>query len=1245
MYDDIFKEIIHSMTSFDDFCDRLNRVHTNKVRGTYFEWFAKLLLLHDPRYSNFVKKCWLLEELSFNTLKRLKIPDNDIGIDIVVKTHNGEYFAVQVKYRKHIECCINWESLSTFFGLAFGLTNKFKKGILFTNTIKPNKYVENQQNMIYILNHSLKDITENTFIKIKNVVLETNISEKITKSPRQYQIEIIEKAIEYYKENDKGRLYMPCGTGKTLVCRWIADKLTDKKRICIVVPSLYLLSQMYSDWVEDKKCNYLLVGSDAEIKTQDDIGLLLTTNSDDINTYLTEHVDDTVVIITTYQSSDVFANVCQKSEFELDLIIFDEAHKTVGSDDRIFSCLLSDDNITTKKRLFTTATEKVYKGENEDILSMDDTEKYGDVIYSYSFKKAIENGQLCDYQVIAPLINDDGFWKVVKDNKYVIDKTIREKEIESRYYMTAYLLCRNIKEKGLTHILTFNNINDNAKMLCEILRKMLEQMNIDCNCYHLTGDSSMKERRRVVDQFVKDKCAIISSARIFQEGINIPIVDCVCFVDNKLSVIDIIQSVGRVLRLYEGKKMGYIIIPTLINIEESDDNIFDIDPNDFGLVKNILKALGTVDKRLIDEFITKDNKAFSGSNRKFITEPPPNIEWDSNLKISIDDLVDKIGTIICDRWGEVNWFQNLDAVKKYITENGKRPNNDGGKGNLGRWIGTQQRKYGTKTECMKNEEIYDRWTEFIHDYKDYLQNGEEKWFKTLNAVKKYMNENNILPFRTSENIEEKKLGAWISTAKANYKNKTQCMKNKEIYDKWTNFIEKYNEFFKTNEESWVEKLDCVKKYIDENCKRPSQTDKNNEIKVLGRWITTNIKKHKAKKECMENKKIYSKWSLFIEEYKEYFKENEESWFEKLDCVKKYIDLNHKLPSTNDKNQEIKSLCMWISNQKNSYKKKEECMKKIKIYEAWSNFTEEYNEYFITYDELWFENLDKCKKYIDLKHKLPSTIDKNQEVSLLRRFINRQINKFNKKSNCIKNKEMCDMWTEFITEYNEYFKTNEKKWVENLDKCKKYIDLNHKLPSTIDKKQEVIRLGRFIDGNCRSYKNKNKCMKNNKIHDKWIDFVEKYDKYFKTNKEKWFEIFNKVKIYIDKNEKRPPCHSKNKEIQYLSKWISHQQSNYRTKSKCMKNEEIYNQWTEFTNEFNVYFKTNEEQWFESLEKVRKYIDENKKRPSNSDKNKNIKSLAQWIGDQQKNYKNRINIMKNEAIHDKWTEFIGEYKEYF
>ncbi len=640
------EKLIDNVINFGQLHNRLTQLSSNDIKGDAFEMFAKLFFTFDHRYSNIVKNCWLLDELPTKIREKLNIPSKDIGIDLVIQITQNEYWAVQVKFRSDINTVIKWKELSTFYGLTFGLSQQFAKGIFFTNTLIPNKHITNRKNTINILYQFLDTTSKQTFQKINAYLNKKKIPKSLTYKPRPYQKIILEECRKHFKNNNKGRLYMPCGTGKTLVSYWIAMEQKHKMLICVAVPSLYLLSQVYDTWSSQlTKYKFLLVGSDAEVNSEPDTGLLLTTNKDEIRDFLEENESYPIIVITTYQSSEQFLNACK---YEIDFCIFDEAHKTVGSKDRSFSCLLTSTDI--RKRLFVTATERVYQGDNEKILSMDNKDIYGDMIYTYSLKSAIEDGHLTDYLIVAPLITDKAFWNMLKVNKLIIDKSIKKDPIQSRYYMTAYLLVRSIKERNLTHILTFNNTNANVNQFHKILDNMLKLCEIDCNCYCLTGNSSMKHRQKVVNDFKNDKVAVISSARIFSEGVDIPIVDCVCFVDNKLSVIDIIQSCGRALRLHPGKKLSYIILPTVFEFG-NNDNLFKLSNQDFCTVKRVLKAMGTVDDRIVDQFLVSDNGNIYQNNKQFTTDSVDVLAY-GEMEVNFDEFDKKIDMVICDRTGK-----------------------------------------------------------------------------------------------------------------------------------------------------------------------------------------------------------------------------------------------------------------------------------------------------------------------------------------------------------------------------------------------------------------------------------------------------------------------------------------------------------------------------------------------------------------------------------------------------------------
>ena len=172
---------------------------------------------------------------------------------------------------------------------------------------------------------------------------------------------------------------------------------------------------------------------------------------------------------------------------------------------------------------------------------------------------------------------------------------------------------------------------------------------------------------------------------------------------------------------------------------------------------------------------------------------------------------------------------------------------------------------------MKNQEIRQLWEQFVDKYAEYFLSNEEQWKMTLQEVIKYIDENDKRPSCQSKDINIKKFGQWIYTQKQNYQKNENIMKNQEIHQLWEQFVEKYAKHFQSNEENWKMTLKEVSKYIDENDKCPSQHDKDEKIKKLGRWIGTQKKNYQINEFIMKNPEIRLLWEQFTEKYSDYFK--------------------------------------------------------------------------------------------------------------------------------------------------------------------------------------------------------------------------------------------------------------------------------------------------------------------------------------------------------------------------------------
>ena len=300
------------------------------------------------------------------------------------------------------------------------------------------------------------------------------------------------------------------------------------------------------------------------------------------------------------------------------------------------------------------------------------------------------------------------------------------------------------------------------------------------------------------------------------------------------------------------------------------------------------------------------------------------------------------------------WYNNLNKVKEYIDKNKKRPSYSGKNKEikqLGSWIGTQQNNYKYKKNIMKDENIYSEWTQFMNEYEKYIKSYENNWYNSLNQVKEYIDKNKKRPSYYNKDKEIKQLGCWINTQQKKYIKKKNIMKDENIYNEWTQFINKYENYFKSYEKNWYNSLNQVKEYIDKNKKTPSYYDKNIEIKRLAKWICVQKINYKKEEYNMKEKNIYNEWTQFMNKYEEYNKSYKNNWYNNFNKVKEYIDNNKKRPISTDKDEEIQKLAKWIGTQKINYKKKEYNMKDKNIYNEWTQFMNEYEEYFLNRSQI------------------------------------------------------------------------------------------------------------------------------------------------------------------------------------------------------------------------------------------------------------------------------------------------------
>ena len=521
------------------------------------------------------------------------------------------------------------------------------------------------------------------------------------------------------------------------------------------------------------------------------------------------------------------------------------------------------------------------------------------------------------------------------------------------------------------------------------------------------------------------------------------------------------------------------------------------------------------------------------------------------------------------------------------------------------------------------------------------------WEEKLEMVEDYIKENGRLPSDKSKNKKDKQFAQWISNQKKNYKENKYNMKDENIKNIWELFVKKHIKLFRRNDEKWLDNLQKLEKYIQEEKMLPSTHSKKECIKQLAAWVRFQIYNYEKKEQIMKDDKIRNLWEKLVDEYQEVFnkKSNEEKWLDKLNTVNEYIKYNKKLPSSTDINKEIQELGIWIIGQKQNYKNKKYIMKENNIRVLWEDFIEKNKILFMTNEEYWIDILEEVKSYITKYNYLPSPSSKETKIKLLARWIYTQRKNYKNQNDIMKNNDIKKIWEEFVKNNGHLFSSKEDIWIETLNRVKEYISIYNKLPPFTD--IETDSLAQWINHQKRNYINSHQIMKQDNIRQYWKEFVDTYPTLFITNDEIWYDNKDKVEKYIEQYKKLPSQANKNKITSSLASWISSQKQNYKNKEGPMKNENILKEWEYFTKKHCVLFRTNEEIWMDTFQKVNRYIEQYQSLPSSQSKTtaQEIKTLGNWISSQRQNYKENKQIMKNEVIRNIWKDFTEKYSLMF
>lgn len=628
----------------DEVLEKYGKIFGNeRDKGTAFEKLVKIYLENEPKYSSRIKKVWMWADFPYR--------DNigDTGIDLVAKTDNDEYWAIQCKfYAENHE--ITKGDVDTFLATSSkyfyvdGEKRKYDCRIFASTT---NYYSKNAEETLKdqdppVIRIGLETLSESQIDWEKYSPVKNIIELKEKKTPRDYQNKAIKDVLNGFKEYDRGKLIMACGTGKTFTSlRITEEQLNGRGNVLFLVPSIALASQTLTEWTA--QCRYsfnaAVVCSDNKASKGEesiDLGFPSTTDVYRLKKWANNckvNGKEMNFIFSTYQSIDVISKFQKMTDYQFDIIICDEAHRTTGvtlsDEDESYFVKVHDDNfIHAKKRLYMTATPRIYgdaaKGKansvNAELCSMDDESLYGPEFHRLGFGDAVKQDLLSDYKVLVLAVDEEYVKKELQD---LLKGANHELQLEDSVKIMgcwnglSKISTWDEKENFLTdpfpmkRAVAFCNRIKDSKKLVEMFKTIQKHVKedkynpeakklVNVDIRHVDGSFNALEKKECINWLKEDiedgNCRILTNARCLSEGVDVPALDAVMFLNPRSSMVDIIQSVGRVMRKAEGKKYGYVILPIGISASEDPDEALDKNEK-YKLVWEILQALRAHDDR------------------------------------------------------------------------------------------------------------------------------------------------------------------------------------------------------------------------------------------------------------------------------------------------------------------------------------------------------------------------------------------------------------------------------------------------------------------------------------------------------------------------------------------------------------------------------------------------------------------------------------------------------------------------
>ncbi|MEU4231096.1 Helicase associated domain protein [Nonomuraea sp. NPDC026600] len=505
-----------------------------------------------------------------------------------------------------------------------------------------------------------------------------------------HQHEAVDATVAALTSAERATTVMACGTGKTRMGAAAAGTLLERtggSRVLIVAPFLELLTQTIREWravLGDTALGQVIaVCSDQKVLDEHQGDLqeqraAVTSDAAALVELAAAH--GRVTVASTYHSLPVIAAAHELGLPMLDLVICDEAHRSVGRVDKTWAIVHSNAHVLADRRLYLTATPRVFQGGGDDVVSMDDAKIFGETAYRLSFSAASKLGLLANYQVVAPVVTCEQIRTAARAPQPAeFYQSGGKSALSASMLATQIAVLRAARQYGIRRMITFHNRVSGAEWFATTLRHAATLLDPDERpsklwTGHVHGGQPLAQRRTILDRLRSDDdgLVVIANSRVLGEGIDVPAVDSVAFIDGRTSAIDTIQAIGRALRRgnQPGPKTASIIVPVIL--EPGEDPETALATSAYAGVWQVVGALAAHDEELASHLSTLRRQLGNDSLLAGAKVSPdrPLLEWLRVTGVPVPDGFAAAITVQAIRASTHSWEEYYGAAEAYYAQAG-----------------------------------------------------------------------------------------------------------------------------------------------------------------------------------------------------------------------------------------------------------------------------------------------------------------------------------------------------------------------------------------------------------------------------------------------------------------------------------------------------------------------------------------------------------------------------------------------